>query len=48
MIGDGEFEFWQGVTDEGLAAVGPHPEAVQAPLRGRAESVSDGAPLARG
>ncbi|RZT87326.1 glyoxylase-like metal-dependent hydrolase (beta-lactamase superfamily II) [Pseudonocardia sediminis] len=48
LIGDGEFEFWQGVTDEGLLAVGPHPDAVQAPLQGRAESASDGALIASG
>ncbi|MEU7811167.1 MBL fold metallo-hydrolase [Pseudonocardia sp. NPDC049154] len=48
LVGDGELEFWQDVTDEGLAAVGPHPEAVQAPLQGRVESVVDGQVLARG
>lgn len=48
LVGEGEFEFWQGVTDEGLAAVGPHPEAVQAPLTNRVESVADGATIAPG
>ncbi|MBW0088018.1 MBL fold metallo-hydrolase [Pseudonocardia sp. KRD-184] len=48
VVGDGEFDFWQGVTDEGLAAVGPHPEAVQAPLVNRIESVADGALIATG
>lgn len=48
LVGEGEFEFWQGVTDAGLAAVGPHPEAVQAPLLDRAESVGDGALIAPG
>ncbi|GAA1393605.1 MBL fold metallo-hydrolase [Pseudonocardia kongjuensis] len=48
LVGDGEFEFWQGVTDERLMVVGPHPVAVQAPLRDRVESVADGQALARG
>ncbi|HEV7471000.1 MAG: N-acyl homoserine lactonase [Pseudonocardia sp.] len=48
VVGEGEFEFWQGVTDEGLAVVGPHPEAVQAPLVNRIESVGDGALIASG
>ncbi|WP_214367264.1 MBL fold metallo-hydrolase [Pseudonocardia sp. H11422] len=48
VVGEGEFEFWQGVTDEGLVAVGPHPEAVQAPLVNRIESVGDGAVIAPG
>jgi glyoxylase-like metal-dependent hydrolase (beta-lactamase superfamily II) len=48
VAGEGEFEFWQGVTDEGLAAVGPHPEAVQAPLADRIESVADGETIAAG
>jgi glyoxylase-like metal-dependent hydrolase (beta-lactamase superfamily II) len=48
VVGEGEFEFWQGVTDEELAVVGPHPEAVQAPLVNRIESVGDGALVASG
>jgi glyoxylase-like metal-dependent hydrolase (beta-lactamase superfamily II) len=48
VVGEGEFEFWQGVTDEELAVVGPHPEAVQAPLVNRIESVGDGALIASG
>ena len=48
LVGEGEFEFWQGATDEALVAVGPHPDAVQAPLRGRVESVADGATIAPG
>jgi glyoxylase-like metal-dependent hydrolase (beta-lactamase superfamily II) len=48
VVGEGEFEFWQGVTDEELAVVGPHPEAVQAPLVNRIESVGDGALIAPG
>jgi glyoxylase-like metal-dependent hydrolase (beta-lactamase superfamily II) len=48
VVGEGEFEFWQGVTDEQLAVVGPHPEAVQAPLVNRIESVGDGALVASG
>ncbi|MHA6792061.1 MBL fold metallo-hydrolase [Pseudonocardia bannensis] len=48
VVGEGEFEFWQGVTDEELAAVGPHPEVVQAPLVNRIEPVGDGALIAPG
>lgn len=48
VVGEGEFEFWRGVTDPELAAVGPNPDAVQAPLLGRAESVADGALVAPG
>ncbi|MDT7704752.1 MAG: hypothetical protein QOG20_359 [Pseudonocardiales bacterium] len=48
IAGEGELAFWQNVTDEGLAAIGPHPDAVQAPLVNRIESVADGALIASG
>ena len=48
LVGEGEFEFWQGIDDPGLAAVGPNPDAVQAPLLNRIESVADGATIAPG
>lgn len=48
VVGDGEFEFWQGVSDPDLAGVGPNPDAVLAPLLNRIKSVSDGATVAPG
>ncbi|NMH96481.1 MBL fold metallo-hydrolase [Pseudonocardia acidicola] len=48
VVGEGEFEFWQGVTDPDLAVVGPNPDTVQAPLKGRVESVGDGEVIAPG
>lgn len=48
LAGEGEWEFWRGVTDENLAAVGPDPEAVQAPLDGHIEAVGDGGAIAPG
>lgn len=48
LAGAGEFDFWHGVTDEALAALGPHPEAVQAPLEHRLEVAEDGATVAPG
>jgi glyoxylase-like metal-dependent hydrolase (beta-lactamase superfamily II) len=48
LAGEGEWEFWRGVTDEHLAMVGPHPEAVQGPLENRIESTSDGEAIAPG
>jgi glyoxylase-like metal-dependent hydrolase (beta-lactamase superfamily II) len=48
LAGAGEWDFWRGVTNEELAAFGPHPEAVQAPLENRIESVADGETIAPG
>lgn len=48
LAGAGEWDFWRGVTDAGLAAVGPDPEAVQAHLVERIDGVGDGAAIAPG
>jgi glyoxylase-like metal-dependent hydrolase (beta-lactamase superfamily II) len=48
LAGQGEWDFWRGVTDENLAALGPNPETVQAPLENRIESVTDGQTIASG
>jgi glyoxylase-like metal-dependent hydrolase (beta-lactamase superfamily II) len=48
LAGSGEWDFWQGVTDETLASFGPHPEAVQAPLESRMEALEDGSSVAPG
>jgi glyoxylase-like metal-dependent hydrolase (beta-lactamase superfamily II) len=48
LAGQGEWDFWRGVTDEDLAAIGPDPETVQAPLEHRIESVADGQVIAPG
>jgi glyoxylase-like metal-dependent hydrolase (beta-lactamase superfamily II) len=48
LAGDGELEFWQGLTDADLAAFGPDPDSVQTPLKGRMEAVRDGQAIAPG
>lgn len=48
VAGAGEWDFWRAVTDENLAGVGPHPEAVQAPLESRLDAASDGETVAPG
>jgi glyoxylase-like metal-dependent hydrolase (beta-lactamase superfamily II) len=48
LAGDGELEFWQGLTDADLAALGPDPDSVQTPLKGRMEPVRDGQAVAPG
>jgi glyoxylase-like metal-dependent hydrolase (beta-lactamase superfamily II) len=49
LAGQGEWDFWRGVTDDDPAAAGgPDPEAVQAPLEHRIESVTDGQAVAPG
>lgn len=48
LAGDGEWDFWRGVTDEQVAAFGPNPDAVQAPLENRIEALRDGASVAPG
>jgi len=48
LAGQGEWDFWRGVTDDDLAAMGPDPDTVQAPLEHRIESVADGQVIAPG
>lgn len=47
LAGAGEFEFWDAMDDP-AANAGPDPEAVQAPLRGRIDAISDGQVVAPG
>jgi glyoxylase-like metal-dependent hydrolase (beta-lactamase superfamily II) len=48
VAGENEYEFWAGVTDENLLAIGPDPESVQAPLQGRIETAGNGETIAPG
>jgi len=49
LAGQSEWEFWRGLTDEDVAALGgPDPQAVQAPLEHRIELVTDGQAIASG
>jgi glyoxylase-like metal-dependent hydrolase (beta-lactamase superfamily II) len=47
LAGEGELEFWQGLTDADLA-IRPDPDSVQTPLKGRMEAVRDGQAVASG
>lgn len=47
LAGTGEFDFWDAMDDP-AGHSGPDPEAVQAPLRGRIETVQDGQVVAPG
>ena len=48
LAGEGELDFWQGLTDADLAATGPDPDYVQTPLKGRMEALRDGQAVAPG
>ncbi|MET9262114.1 MBL fold metallo-hydrolase [Amycolatopsis sp. NPDC004079] len=48
LVGEGEVEYWQALGDNPLAAVGPDPDGVLAPLEGRIDAVSDGNVIAPG
>jgi glyoxylase-like metal-dependent hydrolase (beta-lactamase superfamily II) len=47
LAGTGEFDFWDAMDDP-AANAGPDPVAVQAPLRGRIETIRDGQVVAPG
>ncbi|MBB1152151.1 MBL fold metallo-hydrolase [Amycolatopsis dendrobii] len=48
LAGEGEVEYWQSLGDHPLAAVGPDPHGVLAPLEGRVDAVADGTVIAPG